>query len=74
MNPNIMEIGVTIISRAKESILGLMEGNIKVNGKKIICMVMVFIHGLTAVDMMVIMPMIKRMVKEPINGQMVVFT
>ena len=51
-----------------------MAGNMKVNGKKIICMVMVYIHGLMAEDMMVIMQMIKRMVKELINGQMAVFT
>lgn len=69
-----MVTGAITISRAKESILGLMAGNMKVNGKKIICMVMVYIHGLMAEDMMVIMQMIKRMVKELINGQMAVFT
>ena len=69
-----MVTGSIITFRAKDSIFGLMGESMKVSGKKIICMAMVFIHGLTAVDMMVTMQMIRKMVKELINGQMAVFT
>jgi len=47
-----------------------MAEDMRVNGKKIICMVMVFILGLMVANMKDTMLMIKRTDKGRINGQM----
>ena len=70
MAQNTQETSLTTTSKEKESMNGLTEDNMKVNGKTIKCTVKVFLHGETEGDMKVTTSMIKRKVLVCLNGQM----
>ncbi len=74
MAQNTQVTSLTTTSKEKESMNGLTDDNMKVNGKTIKCMAKVFLHGETEGDMKVTILMIKKKVLECLNGQMGVNT